>query len=209
MEDTQSRLGCCPQFQDICRILLRVMSSSSTAILSHVRAAAAALSNIPAIHCVIQQFMWNCTNKLRRLVTNAVDDTIGTLSVPLWELLHQRAARRASGSVSQLSRVRFEALPLHGVETGTITFEVSFELKFDFGLLPGTPVHASAAQALRRPPPADALVLERFRDKILLFLGHRCFLWIAICWLIALCGFGAFCAITFGALYIPLAIVMA
>ena len=200
-------------FQDICRILLRIhlSSSSTTTILSHVRTAAAALSNIPAIHCVIQQFMSGIalTNCVDSTHANAVDDTIGTLSVPLWELLHQRAARRASGSVSQLSRLRFEDLPLQGVETGTITFEVSFELKFDFGLLPGTPVHASAAQALRRPPPADALVLERFRDKILLFLGHRCFLWIAICWLIALCGFGAFCAITFGALYIPLAIVMA
>ena len=139
----------------------------------------------------------------------AVDDPIGTLSVPLVQLLEQRVRRRGKVDGSQLSELRFDDVPLQGVETGSITFEVSFELKFNFGLLPGTPVHASAAQALRRPPPADASELERFRDKVLLFLGHRFFLLIAICWLIALCGFGAFCGITFGALYVPFAIVAA
>ena len=34
--------------------------------------------------------------------------------------------------------------------TGCPTFW--FKLKYVVGLLPGTPVHASAAQALRRPP---------------------------------------------------------
>ena len=34
---------------------------------------------------------------------------------------------------------------------------------------------------------------------VLLVLGHQIFLWIAIVWLLALCGFGAFAALTFGA----------
>jgi hypothetical protein len=160
----------------------------------------------PSLTCHDRSFALRpCTARLSRVCV--VDDPIGTLSVPLAQLLEQRAQRRGRGHMSQLSELRFEDVPLQGVAKGSITFEVSFELKFNFGLLPGTPVHASAAQALRRPPPADASDLERFRDKVLLFLGHRFFLFIAICWLIALCGFGAFCGITFGALYVPFAIV--
>ena len=64
-------------------------------------------------------------------------------------------------------------------------------------------MHASAAQALRRPPPSDATEVERFRDKLLLVLGHRFFLWVAILWLSTLCGFVAFVALVFGALYLP------
>lgn len=140
--------------------------------------------------------------------TFARDDPLGTLAVPLFDLLQQRARRRASTvSVAQNSELHFNDQPLQGVESGTITFSVSFELKFGVALLPGTPVHASAAQALRRPPPADASSLERSRDKLLLCLGHKIFLTIAILWLLALIGFGGFCVIAYGALYVPYAIV--
>ena len=109
--------------------------------------------------------------------------------------------------LSRAWQLHFTDVPLQGVDTGTISFSVTFELKFVVGLLPGTPVHASAEQALRRPPPPDATCLEHARDQLLLFLAHPIFLVIAVLWLLALCGFGAFCALTFGALFIPQLIV--
>ena len=57
--------------------------------------------------------------------------------------------------------------------TGTVTLSVSFEVKFVVGMFPGAPVHASAPQALRRPTPSDASLIERYRDATLLFLGHK------------------------------------
>ena len=138
------------------------------------------------------------------------NDPIGSLSVPLWDLMQQRLdAVRKSASGGSVAQMHFTDVPLQGVETGTISFSVSFELKFVVGLLPGTPVHASAAQALRRPPPKDATWLERARDQTLILLGHQIFLWIAVVWTLALCGFGAFAGITFGALFVPQIIVAA
>jgi len=139
------------------------------------------------------------------------NDPIGTLSINLFDLMQQRLAiERHSADDAPTRRVaqlHFDNVPLEGVDTGTISFSVSFELKFVVGLLPGTPVHASAAQALRRPPPSDASCFELFRDRLLLLLGHQLFLWIAIVWTMALCGFGAFAALTFGALFLPQIIV--
>ena len=132
------------------------------------------------------------------------NDPIGSLSVPLFDLMRQRV--EITGNVMgrrHVAQLHFTDVPLQGVSSGTISFSVSFELKLVVGLLPGTPVHASAAQALRRPPPKDASCIERARDRLLIALGHQIFLYIAILWLLALCGFGAFAAITFGALFIP------
>ena len=139
------------------------------------------------------------------------NDPLGSLSVPLWDLFRQRLANSklttGEEGTRQVAQLHFTDVPLQGVDTGTISFSVTFELKFVLGMLPGTPVHASAAQALRRPPPSDATCLEKGRDKLLLFLGNRFFLGFAIIWAIALCGFGAFAALTFAALFVPKIIV--
>ena len=107
----------------------------------------------------------------------------------------------------RVASMHFTDVPLEGVDTGTLSFSVSFELKWVIGLLPGTPVHASAAQALRRPPPADATCMELARDRLLLLLGHQLFLWIAILWLISLLSWGIFVGLWFIALYMPMIIV--
>ena len=75
--------------------------------------------------------------------------------------------------------------------TGTVTFSVAFKLKYSMGMFPGAPVHASAPQALRRPPPPDAIWLERARDRTLLFLGHKVFLYIAVLWAASVVSTGA------------------
>ena len=87
--------------------------------------------------------------------------------------------------------------------SGTVTFSVSFKFKYVVGLLPGTPVHASAAQALRRPPPLNATWLERGRDRVILSLTHRFYLYVAILWTLTLLSFGSWVAICFAALYLP------
>ena len=143
------------------------------------------------------------------------NDPIGSLSIPLWELMRQRHSIKRDNETenadghgrNRVAQLHFTDVPLEGVDTGTISFSVSFELKFVVGLLPGTPVHASAAQALRRPPPPDASTLEKARDRLLLFLGHPIFLVFAIVWVLALVGWGAFAALSFGALYLPIIIV--
>ena len=93
------------------------------------------------------------------------NDPLGSLSVPLWDLFRQRLANSklttGEEGTRQVAQLHFTDVPLQGVDTGTISFSVTFELKFVLGMLPGTPVHASAAQALRRPPPSDATCLER------------------------------------------------
>ncbi len=107
------------------------------------------------------------------------NDPIGYASVSLRTL-----------NVGPHNALTFENVPLEGVPHGSISFGVSFKLKPVFSLFPGTPVHASAAQALRRPPPPDASRLELFRDDVLLLVCHKAFLYMAILWLIALCGWG-------------------
>ena len=135
------------------------------------------------------------------------NDPIGSLSIPLWELMRQRHSMRTDEGGRRVASMHFTDVPLEGVDTGTLSFSVSFELKWVIGLLPGTPVHASAAQALRRPPPADATCMELARDRLLLLLGHQLFLWIAILWLISLLSWGIFVGLCFIALYMPMIIV--
>ena len=48
------------------------------------------------------------------------------------------------------STLEFKDIPLEGVSTGRVSFSARFELTPVFSLFPGTPLHASAAQA--RPP---------------------------------------------------------
>ena len=83
--------------------------------------------------------------------------------------------------VSALTRVgygaehalHFDDITLDGVSHGRISFSVHFELKPVLRLFPGTPLHASAAQALFRIPPADATRLELFRDGLLRILSRK------------------------------------
>ena len=61
------------------------------------------------------------------------NDPIGSVSVPLWDLMRQRlAVRRSPDSVGapRVAQLHFADVPLEGVQTGTISFSVSFELKF-------------------------------------------------------------------------------
>jgi len=53
---------------------------------------------------------------------------------------------------------------------------------------PGTPLHASAAQALRRRPPRDATRAELARDAVLRFLSRRVWAYAAVAWLGVLVG---------------------
>lgn len=76
--------------------------------------------------------------------------------------------------------LHFNDVKLAGVRHGTISFSVYFELKPVFALFPGTPVHASAAQALRRRPPDNASCFEIFRDEVLRFLSRKLFLYFAV-----------------------------
>jgi len=88
------------------------------------------------------------------------------------------------------------------VTSGTITFSVSFKLKYSIGMFPGAPVHASAPQALRRPPPSTALWIERVRDRTLLLLGHKFFLYVAVIWALNIVGWGAFVALLYLGLFL-------
>tara|TARA_B100000768_G_scaffold95307_1_gene89058 strand:+ start:181 stop:492 length:312 start_codon:yes stop_codon:yes gene_type:complete len=45
------------------------------------------------------------------------------------------------------STLEFKDVPLEGVPTGRVSFSARFELTPVFSLFPGTPLHASAAQA--------------------------------------------------------------
>lgn len=135
------------------------------------------------------------------------NDPLGHLSVPLDDLLKPSASRATASGLEQLnpmqSEVHFRDVALKGVPSGRITFSVSFKFKYVVGLLPGTPVHASAAQALRRPQPQDATWLERGRDRVILSLTHRYFLYFAVLWTTTLLSFGALVALCFAALYLP------
>jgi len=104
------------------------------------------------------------------------NDPIGKCQVDISALTHYGVEHK----------LVFDDVPLIGVAHGTISFDVHFELKPVFALFPGTPVHASAAQALRRRPPADASKLELFRDGILRFLSRKLFLYIAVVWFMTL-----------------------
>ena len=125
---------------------------------------------------------------------------LGRLRVSIDDLLRQRNDRRSQATVAQL---HFEDVPLEGVAHGTISFSVGFELKFSSGIVPAAPVHASAAQALRRPPPADANCLERSRDHLLLMLCHPIWMTFAVAWIVALLASGTFIALAYGAIFVP------
>jgi hypothetical protein len=99
--------------------------------------------------------------------------------------------------------LHFEDVALKGVAHGTISFSVHFELKPVFRLFPGTPVHASAAQALRRRPPKDASRAELFRDGLLRLLGRKTFLYMAILWLISLSATIGFVIVLYFAILLP------
>ena len=70
-------------------------------------------------------------------------------------------------------------------------------------VFPGTPVHASAAQALRRRPPPDAHPLELFRDGILRLLSKKLFLYLAVTWLTSLIITIIFVAVVYIAIFVP------
>ena len=69
-------------------------------------------------------------------------------------------------------------------------------------MFPGAPVHASAPVALRRPPPPTASCIERFRDRTLLYLGHKFWLYVAVVWALNIVGWGAFVALLYLALFL-------
>ena len=82
----------------------------------------------------------------------------------------------------------FRHVSLDGVPSGWISFSVRFELRPVFSLFPGTPLHASAKQALRRRPPRDATRAELARDAVLRFLSQRVWAYAAVVWLCTLVG---------------------
>jgi len=84
------------------------------------------------------------------------------------------------------STLEFKDIPLEGVSTGRVSFSARFELTPVFSLFPGTPLHASAAQALRRRPPASASRAELARDTVLRALAHRYWAYAAVLWLTTL-----------------------
>ena len=98
--------------------------------------------------------------------------------------------------------VSFMDMQLEGVPHGRISFTVHFQLQPVFALFPGTPLHASAAQALRRRAPADASSLERCRDKVLRTLTRRTFLKIAVLWLLNAIGWVVLIVLLFLALHL-------
>ena len=97
----------------------------------------------------------------------------------------------------------FTDVKLTGVPHGSISFDVHFELRPVFALFPGTPVHASAAQALNRAPPADASALEKMRDGLLRLLARKTFLYLAILWVCTIVCAGGFIAVVFIGMYVP------
>ena len=99
--------------------------------------------------------------------------------------------------------LHFNDVQLQGVPHGTISFSVYFELKPVFRLFPGTPVHASAAQALRRRPPKDATCVELFRDGLLRLLSRKIFLYLAILWLLSLVATIGFVVVLYFAILLP------
>jgi len=102
------------------------------------------------------------------------------------------------------NKLSFTDVPLSGVAHGSISFDVHFELKPVFALFPGTPVHASAAQALRRRPPPDATCLERARDGNLRLHSRIRYLYFAVAWLSSLaCTIGFIVVLYFG-IFIPM-----
>ena len=122
-----------------------------------------------------------------------LNDPIGTCRVDISALL-------TSGRENGLT---FDDVPLQGVKHGSISFSLRFELKPVFALFPGTPVHASAAQALRRRPPADATCLEILRDGVLRLLSRKIFLYLAITWLVGLVVVIGFIVVFFSAMLLP------
>ena len=111
---------------------------------------------------------------------------------------------RASVFLRQLQRGRqlpFDNIQLERTPMGNVSFSVRFELTPVFALFPGTPIHASAAQALHRQPPPDAKWWELQRDKLLLLLSHKFFLGVAVVWLVALLGWGTLIAILYLGLF--------
>ncbi len=103
---------------------------------------------------------------------------------------------------TRITEVKAKVFEQKTVTSGTITFTVSFKLKYSIGMFPGAPVHASAPQALRRPPPHTASCLERLRDRTLIFLGHKFFLYCAVVWALGVVGWGAFVAMLYLGLFL-------
>ena len=105
------------------------------------------------------------------------DDFLGKLELPIDQLLWN------DGIVADKVR-------LDGVPRGTISYTATFTLAPERWAFPATPTHASALLVLRHKPPPDASRLELLRDSCLRGLTHRCFTYAAVCWVIALVGFG-------------------
>jgi len=125
----------------------------------------------------------------------SLNDPIGNCQVDVSAL--QRVGYGAENAL------HFDDIALDGVSHGHISFSVHFELKPVLRLFPGTPLHASAAQALFRRPPADATRLELFRDGLLRILSRKVFLYVAIIWLACLVATIIWIVILFMASLIP------
>jgi len=108
------------------------------------------------------------------------DFDVTSLNDPIGTCLVDISALKMHGAEHGLT---FEDVPLEGVPHGKISFDVHFEVKPVFALFPGTPLHASAAQALHRRPPTDASLLELCRDGVLRVLSRKIFLYLAVLWL--------------------------
>ena len=121
------------------------------------------------------------------------NDPLGHVEVDLSEL-----ANDPKGGLT------FTDEALRGVPNGTLSFRVRFKLKAVFSLFPGTPLHASAAQALRRRAPDDATLVETVRDRVLRALCAHIFNDLAVLWLINAVGWVLVVVVVFCALNLRL-----
>ena len=86
----------------------------------------------------------------------------------------------------------FVDIPLQGAYHGSVTYRLSFTVSSLRWAFPAMPLHASALLALRRQPPPDATRYELCRDACLRGLTHWSFRYIAVTWVLMLCGWGVF-----------------
>lgn len=152
---------------------------------------------------------WEHTHEFQGYLTDLVRKPI-KIRIYDWDMVSLNdPIGRCAVDISALSGygkengLRFDDVPLTGVPHGTISFSLHFELKPVFALFPGTPVHASAAQALRRRPPPDASRTELLRDGLLRLLSRKLFLYFAVLWLLCLVTTIGFIVVLYIAIYVP------
>jgi hypothetical protein len=153
--------------------------------------------------------VWEQTHEFQGYLTDLVRKPV-KIRVYDWDMVSLNdPIGRCHVDISALSGygvehgLTFKDVALTGVPHGSISFSLHFELKPVFALFPGTPVHASAAQALRRRPPPDASRLELMRDGLLRLLGRKLFLYIAVLWLTSLVSTIVFIVVLYAAIFIP------